>query len=318
MRNLRWMLVLLSAWTLAAQAQYPAKPVHFVVGFGAGGPSDIQARILAEPLATALGQAVLVENRPGDAGMISYRYVAGTAPDGYNVLAAADIMLLYPIMFKGWDVDPLRSFTYVGTYMYSPTVLMISNAAPFKTVGELISYSKANRGKVNYAFVGPGPHALVIRYMNKYFNLGMTEVPYKSSTDAKLATVRGDVHIYPDSLGNALNDRSVARPLIMVSAQRDAAFPDVQTANEGDLAPLRMNVGASWSGVLGPANLPADVTAKLNAAINDAVKTPGFVQKTRALAITPQGSSPAEFRAMVERDSVQWIKMGKELGLEPQ
>jgi tripartite-type tricarboxylate transporter receptor subunit TctC len=300
-----------------AQAQYPARPVHLIVGFGAGGPSDLQARILAEPLAGVLGQPVIVENRPGDAGMISYRYVAGQTPDGYTVLAAADIMLLYPILFKSWDVDPLRAFTFVGTYMYSPTVLLTANSAPFKNVGEFISYAKANHGKVNYAFIGPGPHALVVRYMNKYFNMGMTEVPYKSSADAKLATVRGEVLLYPDSLANALADRSV-RPLVMISAQREAAFPDVPTANEGELAALRMSVGASWNGIIGPANLPADATTRLNAAINEVVKSPAFVQRTRTMAITAQGSSPEDFRAMVARDAPQWIKLGKELGFEPQ
>jgi tripartite-type tricarboxylate transporter receptor subunit TctC len=305
----------LLAVTVNAQ-QYPSKPVRMIVSQGAGGPTDLLGRLIAEFLGRNLGQNVIVENKLGDASMLGHRYAAQQPPDGYTILLTGDFTQLWPIVAKTWDLDLVKDFTYIGTAIRADSLILTSAQAPYKTFGEFLAFAKANPGKTNYPNISLSRVTIILRYINKAFNLGMTEISYKSSAEAKLATLRGELNFYADSPGTA-QDKTL-QPLFFISTQRYPRFPEVPTLADGELAKLGLSLGPSWVGIAGPAKMPPEILGRLSAALLASLEAKDFNERSNAMGFVTTPSTPAELQARVAVETAQWVKIAKELGLTPQ
>jgi tripartite-type tricarboxylate transporter receptor subunit TctC len=310
-------LVLAGFLAFAANAQqYPNRPVRMIISQGAGGPTDLAGRLIAEYLGRNLGQNVIVENRVGDASMLGHRYAVQQPPDGYTILMTGDYAQLWPISAKSWDLDLVKDFTYVGTIVRVDSLILTSAQAPYKTFGEFMAYARANPGKTNYANISLSRPTIMLRYINKFFNLGMTEISYKSSAEAKLATLRGELNFYTDSAGTA-RDKTL-QPLFFVGTLRNPRFPEVPTLADGELGKMGLSFGPSWHGIAGPARLPPEILAKLSAALLASLDSKEYNERSNAMGYVTTPSTPAELQSRVAVESAQWVKLAKELGLTPQ
>ena len=297
----------------AQQQSYPTKPVRLIVGFGAGGPTDLQARLLAEYLAPSLGQPIIVESRPGDGSVIAHRYVAQQPPDGYTLMHSGDYAAFFPSYFPNWDLDLLRDFSYLGTITTSIGNLLLTSAnAPFNNMDEFIKYARANPGKVNWATVGVGHHTVFFRYLGKSFGLNIIEVPYKSSADAKIAVQRGDVAMYPDA-SSAAEDKTL-KPIMFTSNVSHPLYPQIPTMKDGEVAKLGLTFN-SYFALIGPANLPNDVVAKINGALATVAKSKAFIDREAPLGFYPRYTTPAEHREVMARDVALQTRIAKETGV---
>jgi tripartite-type tricarboxylate transporter receptor subunit TctC len=309
--------ILLALATCLASAvnaqQYPSKPIRLVIPQGAGGPSDLFGRMLAEHLARNLGQTILPENRPGDGSMLSHRYAAQQAPDGYTLLLTGDYTQLWPVAAKSWDLDLLKDFTYIGTAIRADSLLLVPATSPHKTFGEFMAFARANPGKTNYPHISVSRVTIVMRYINKRFGLGMTEIPYKSSAEAKLATLRGEVSFYFDSPATARD--KATHPLLFITSQRYPLFPEIPTLSDAELASLGLALGSSWVGMAGPPNMPADVLGKISAALRTTVDSREFNERATSMGFVTMYTTPAELRAKMAEESAVWAKIAKEIGL---
>ncbi|HXC37690.1 MAG TPA: tripartite tricarboxylate transporter substrate binding protein [Burkholderiales bacterium] len=303
----------------SAGQQFPSRALTLVCPYGAGSGSDIISRVVADHLSKSIGQNVIAENRPGASAMIGHDYVARSAPDGYTLMITGDQLSTLPIFFKDWKHD-LKDFTLVAM-PYTATVLMMTGGnQPYKNMAEFLTYAKANPGKVNYAFVGPGPYVVAFRYMNKVFDLGMTEISYKGTADARSAAMRNELHLFPDTLAGTLGmiQQGQLRPMATIKKTRMDALPDVPTVNEGALAPLKLDADETWTALAGPAGLPRDVVARLNTAMNTAAKTPEFIETMRKFGVTATTASVAEVNELAAKDMAKWAGIAKTIGMVPQ
>jgi tripartite-type tricarboxylate transporter receptor subunit TctC len=316
-KAIRFLFLLTALLASSALAQqYPNRPVHFIISQGAGGPTDVFGRLLAEHLGDSLNQSVIVENKPGDNSMIGTRYVAAQAPDGYTLLLIGDWMQLWPVASKAWNLDLLKDFTYIGTAVRTDSLLVTSAQSPYKSFDEFMQFARANPGRTNYPNVSLSRVTVALRYINQHFNLGMTEVSYKSSAEARLATLRGELNFYSDSPKTALD--KATRPLLFVSSQRHPRFPDIPTLSDGALASLGLSLSPSWVGVGGPANMSPEVVAKLSAALHAALESKDFNERSDAMGFVTIPSTPVALRSRMADEGAQWTRIAKEIGLTPQ
>lgn len=298
--------------------QYPAKPVYLVVGFATGSGSDVSGRALADAWSRKLPQKVIVDNRPGDAGMIAYNHVAKSAPDGYTLLFSSDALAIYPLFFKHYTLDSVKAFNCVGLTTDVPILLATGAQSPFKDMAELISYARANPSKVNYGLLGYGQYNVTLAYMAKQFDLKMVEVPYKSAADTRQAALRGDIQLYPEILITALPHvkSGTLRILTLWNDKRLPELPDVPTVNEGALAPLNLNGQATWNNVSAPAGMPRNVLVLLNRSLNEAMDSPEFVELNRRFNVAIHKSTPEECDAQVKTDVDKWAAIGRQVGIK--
>jgi tripartite-type tricarboxylate transporter receptor subunit TctC len=316
----RLLAVLALAWSACCAAQqYPTRPVVVICPYGGGSGADIIARVVSDHFSKSLGQSVVVENRPGASSMIAHEYVAKQPPDGYTLIITGDQVTTLPIFFKDWKLDALKDFT-MAAIPYTATILVMTGGQePFKSIGELITYAKANPGKLNFAFVGPGPYVVAFRYMNQFFGLGMTEINFKGTADARTSAMRNELQLFPDTLAGtqAMIQNGSLRPLAVIRRARLDALPDVPTINEGALAQLKLDADETWAALAGPANMPADVVNKINTTMNAAVRTPEYAEAMRKFGLAPKIVSPAEARDITARDLAKWASIAKTIGMQP-
>ena len=310
---------LLHSATAAAQ-EFPVKPIRLIVGFGAGGTTDLLARVVGDALAKSLGQPVVVENRPGAAGVVAAEHVASQPADGYTIMFSGVNFTYFPIFNANWKLDLLNSFSYLGTVSDGFSAMLVMPAQfPPRNLAELIDYGRKNPGRLNYARVGPGPWDMAVQHISKTYGLGITFVPYKSQAEAKTAAQRGDVHIWLDGLTGLGNDlkEGRARILAVLGPQRIPGL-DAPTLTEAGIANPRFEP-ASWWGLVGPANIPADVSGKLSKGIAEATRSPELAGRIK---VTGSGvarfGTPAEHRNVVATDLAFYSKLARELGIRPE
>jgi tripartite-type tricarboxylate transporter receptor subunit TctC len=305
--------------TQAGAQTYPAKPVRVIVGFGAGGPLDSSARLIAEQLAPRLGQPVIVENRTGAAGAIASEYVAAQSPDGYTLMFTGSNFAAYPAFYKTWKLDLMNSFSYAGTSSDSYVVLAASTALPARNLQELMAWGKANPGKLNWGEAGSGAWDFILLSLDRDYAWNMTRISYKTTGDAKVAALRGDVHLYFDGLNSSIAEikDGRVRGIGLIGTRRSSAMPDLPTLSEAGLSGLGFAPDI-WNGYVGPANIPADVLARFSRALKEAVESPEYAGRVKLVGNDPHWRSPAEMRAMVAKDSADLIAMAKKFGVAPQ
>ncbi len=288
---------------LAQQAtDYPTRPVKILVGYQAGGPTDLTARLIAARLQTALGQPFVVENKPGAGSNIASEQLAASPPDGYTLMVAASQTTWNSILYKGLKYDPVKSFAPISKIMASPAVLVTSPQLPVKTVGELLARARKDPGKMSFASTGNGsvPH-LTGELLKAKAGVELIHVPYRGAGPAMTDLLSGQVDM---AFMTALSAMPFVKDgklqaLAVTSEQRLRQLPDVPTLKEAGVPGVDIE---SWNGMFAPAGTPPAIVQKLNAQVVAALQAPDVRKSFEDQAATVVGNSPAEFAAQIQNE----------------
>jgi tripartite-type tricarboxylate transporter receptor subunit TctC len=296
---------------------YPNRPVKIIVPTPPGGPVDVIARITANYLQTALGKGFVVENRAGAGNTIGSKDAAEATPDGYTLLySSASGLIIAPLLHPDAGYDPLKSFDPIALIGESSNILVVNPAVPANTVQELIAYTKANPGKVNFSSGGIGvlPH-LIGEMFKARAGIDIVHVPYKGGAPSINDLVAGNVQMTFEgtSVLLPLIQAGRLRALAVTTPKRIAQLPDVPTMVESGFPNF---ISTSWTGLLAPAHTPEAVVLKLNATINDGLKTPELKTALERLSNQPLGGAPSNFTAIIKADLAKWSPIITSLGLD--
>jgi tripartite-type tricarboxylate transporter receptor subunit TctC len=294
-----------------AWAQYPAKPIKWIVPFPPGGPTDTFSRPIAQKLGELLGQPVIVENIAGAGASIGTDRLAKSAPDGYTVaLATTGTHAINPHLYgKRLPYNALKDFTPLTLGVRYVNILVVNPAVPAANVGELIAYAKANPGKVTFGSAGNGSSnhlsGEVLKYVTK---APMQHVPYKGSAAALTDVMAGNITYMFDILVTSLpqHRNGRVRALAVTSATRSPFAPDIPTMDEAGIKGYSDAGADLWFGIVAPAGLPRPITEKLNQALVQALRSPDIRQRLSAQAFEAWTSTPEEFARVIRADYEKW------------
>jgi tripartite-type tricarboxylate transporter receptor subunit TctC len=310
-------LVLLGGSSLAFAQAYPSRPIRIVVPYPPGGTSDILARSIGDKLTAALGQPIVVDNKPGANGNVGAEYVAKAAPDGYTLLLA-DIgaLAISPSVYPTLPFDPARDFAPVSLVAYSPHILVVNPGVTANSVQELVALAKSKPGKLNFAISGVGgaPHLAGVEFALRT-GVKWEYIPYKGGSQAIAdvaggqadVTLNGMLATYPLVKGGKL------RLLGVSSAQRMSAIPDVPTIAESGLPGFETG---SWQGVVAPAGTPRDVVARLNAEIGRIVTAGDMRENLARQGAEVRTNSPDEFATFIRAEMARWARVVKDANVK--
>ena len=298
----------LAPLSVLAQA-YPNKPIRLIVPFPAGGATDILARALSQKLGEKIGQTVVVENRPGAGGTIGADAASKSIADGYTLLlATSSTHSIGPAINPKIPYNAETDFTPIAYVASSPNVVVVPNTLPVKTMREFIDYARKNPGKLNYASSGNGTIVhLTTEYFKAQSETFILHIPYRGTALAIPDLVSGKIDVLFDSFVTGMphvKDGKL-RALAVTSAKRSALAPDMPTVAE--VLPGFESV--TWFGLYGPKAMPADVTAKVNQAVNAALADADVKERFARLGAEPAGGTPQAFAAMVKADHTKWKKI---------
>jgi tripartite-type tricarboxylate transporter receptor subunit TctC len=299
-----WLLAL-SCGAAAAQG-FPTKPIRIVVPFPPGGSADALARVLGTRLTTALGQPVVVENKPGAGGILGAETVAKSPADGHTLLFANTNIAINPSLYKALPYDTPNAFAPVILMVNVPNLLLVAEDVKATNVKELIALAKAQPGKLNYATAGNGtfPH-LAVELFKLQAGVSITHIPYKGAAPALNALLAKDVQVLSNDLVNAVPHVKTGkvRALAITGSTRSPALPEVPTMAE---AGLKNYVAVGWQGIMAPAGTPPAVVAQLNAEINKALADPGLRSTLTSQGLEVMGGTSQQFGDFVRRDTDRW------------
>jgi tripartite-type tricarboxylate transporter receptor subunit TctC len=299
---------------LAAEP-YPSKPIRLVLPFAAGGQSDVVARLVAERLAAALGQPLVVDNVAGAGGMIAASTVARAAPDGYTLfLPNASTLTIAPYLQKGAVVSP-TTFTPITTVSQFPLVLVVNSASPYKSLADIVQAAKANPDKLSVGSPGYGttPH-LVSELLKREAGISLTHVPYKGGAPALNELLAGRIDLYfeaPATLSPHIASGKL-RPIAVTSRSRMPSLPDVPTVAQQGLTKLTLE---SWSAFVAPPNTPAEIVTRLRTELAKVMKSEEIVAKLRERGFDATTSTPDELARMIRDEGRAWSQLIKERGI---
>ncbi|CAG2134744.1 hypothetical protein LMG19282_00972 [Cupriavidus campinensis] len=310
---------LLAAAALAAgtaHAAYPDHPIRWIVPFPAGGAMDNIARTLGEDMSKTLGQAVVVENRPGAGGNIGAELVARAPADGYTLLIVANGMAVNPALYGKLGYDPIKDFAPVSLLAVVPNVLVANKAkTPARTVAEVIASAKARPGKYTYASAGNGTSIhLAGELFTSMAQVDLLHIPYKGSGPAMTDLLGGQVDYMFDSITSAKPqiDSGKLTPIAVTTARRSSALPNVPTLAEAGLPGYELS---PWFAAFVPARTPQPVIDALNKAMLEALKKPAVQQRLAGIGAEPIGSTPAALRDHLAKETTKWGALIKEKGI---
>jgi tripartite-type tricarboxylate transporter receptor subunit TctC len=292
----------------SSAADYPNRPVRWLIGFAAGGPVDIVARIMSQWLSEHFGQQFVVENRAGSGGNLAAAAAVNSTPDGYTLLFVAPNNAISTSLYKHLSYDFIRDTVPVASIMQLTNMLVVSNAMPVKTVQEFIDYCRANPGKVSYASSGYGTSvhmsAELFKAMTK---IDMVHVPYRGSAIAFPDIISNKVQLIFDNLPSALEQSraGTVRALGVTSPQRWPGLPDIPAIAE--TVPGFESVG--FYGISAPKGTPPEIVDSLNKAVGEALKDPKLVEKLTAIGGIPKPMTPAEFGRLIADETEKWRKV---------
>jgi tripartite-type tricarboxylate transporter receptor subunit TctC len=302
----------------AAAQTYPDRPIRLLVGFAAGGPADISARVLGDRFAEAWGQPVVIENLTGAAGNIATERVAKAAPDGYTLLLAASATIVTnPSLYQKLAFDPVNDLTPISQVCFTPNLLVVPNDLAVKSVKELVAYARAQPGTLTFGSAGVGTSQHLAGELFKTMaGIDIQHVPY-----------RGIAAVMPDLLGRrltmAFGNISAVLPLVregrlralaVTSARRSASVPNLPTMIEEGFAGFD---STAWFALMAPARTPAPVIAKLHREAARILALPDVRKRFDELGMEVIGNTPAEFAAVIKAETPQWAKVIKEAGIKP-
>ena len=307
----------LGALTSAQGEPYPARPIKIIVPTPAGGPVDVIGRLVANHLATANGQTVVVDNRPGAGNTIGSKEAAQAEPDGHTLLySSASGLVLAPMLQKNAGYDPITSYDPIALVAQSSTILVVHPSVPAHTVAELVAHAKANPGKVNFSSGGIGvlPH-LIGEWFKSRAGIDIVHVPYRGGGPSINDLVGGQVQMTFEGVSvlRPLIESGKLRALAVTSAKRLPQLPDLPTMIESGFPDF---VSVSWTGLLAPARTPREIVDRLNAQINAGVASPEFTAALARLGNEPLGGTPQDFANLIKADIAKWAPVVKALGLK--
>jgi len=300
-------LALLAALATPASSQtWPTRPVRLIVPFAAGGGNDIVARLIQPDLERALGQPVIIENKPAASGIVGTDQVAKAAPDGYSLLMAFTTHTVNPAVNAKLPYDTEHDLAPIVMIGKSPLLFIVNPSVPAKTLPEFVALAKQNPGKFNYGTPGAASQAhLLVAMLSKLAGIEMQHIPYRGGGPAVLGTVAGEVQLtLMSSIASLaqINARTL-RPLATGSLARDPHFPDLPTVSESGFPGFE---AVAWVGLFTTAGTPAEIVSRLNAEVNRVIRLPDVAAKFDEQGMTPVGGSPAEFGAFISSELRRW------------
>ncbi|MFA9287367.1 MULTISPECIES: Bug family tripartite tricarboxylate transporter substrate binding protein [Comamonas] len=304
-------LAMLSPFAAAQGGQWPERAIRVIVPFPPSGATDLVARVVAQKVSQELGQSLVIDNRPGAGGTIGTAEAAKAGADGYTLLfTTSSTHAISPHLMPKLAYRADKDFTPIAHVADAASVLLVTNALPVKTVQELISYAKANPGKLNYATSGNGT---IVHLNTAAFaaqaGITLTHVPYKGTAQSISDLATGQVHMLFDSIPTGMPHVASGRlrALAVTSAERTQLAPQLPTVAESGLPGY---ASVTWFGVYAPAGLKPELTARINAAFNKAVQNPEVVASLAKLgADVAKPGTPAQFADLVKADSARWAKV---------
>ncbi len=307
-----WGAFLLVLCAAAGAQTFPSKPITLIVPQATGGANDVIARALANKLGNRLGQPLVVENKPGAGGNVGTSLVARAPNDGHTLmLTAQSAQTINPALYRKIPFDPVKDFVPIMTIATAPYVLAVNPSLPVKTVPELISYARANPGKLNAASAGNGTvNHLLIEMLKSAEGIQIAHIPYKGVAAAATDLVGGQVQMSFGSLAGMLPfiRGGQVRPLGVVTAQRLALLPDLPTMAE-TVPGLHVN---AWYGLFAPAGTPKAVITRIHAEINEVLQTQDMKDFMQSQGAIVSSSTPEELAKLVTDDLVRWSKIVKD------
>ena len=302
----------------AAHAQ-SEKPVHIVVPFAAGGPTDIIARVLAPKLAALLKRPVVVENKVGATGGIGAAFVAKAAPDGDTLLlGTSSIMAANPNLSANLPFDSVKDFAPISLIATIENVLVVHPSVPAKNVRELVAYAKANPGKLTYASSGIGStYHLGAELFASQTGIQMTHVPYKGAAPAIQDVLAGHVQVMFDNMSSAIPNMKAGRvrALGVASLKRYPSLPDLPTIDEQGVPGYETTI---WLGLFAPANTPPATLRTLERLIAEAVGSADYRDKLAAIDMQPRASTSPQLAGYLKSDLAKWARVVKDAGIKPE
>lgn len=308
----------LAALPVFAQA-WPSKPIRVVVPHSPGGVTDVITRLVMQPLSEALGQPIVVENRPGAAGLVGTEMVARAAPDGYTLLMYVDTNTIFPSTVKQLAHDPDASFAPITLVARGSHVIVAHPSVPAANLKELIAYAKQNPGQLSYASPGSGsPQHLAAEILKREAGIEMTHIPYKGGGQAIGDVVGGNVKLGLLGMVPVLPHVKSGRlkVLAVTGASRSALLPDVATVAESGLPGFAT---IQWTGLVAPAGTPPAVVARVHTAMAEVLRQPAIVEKILALGQeTSASATPDEFQQMIRAELKRWPAVVSAAGIKPE
>jgi tripartite-type tricarboxylate transporter receptor subunit TctC len=303
---------------LAAQSEkhgaYPTKPIRLIVPLTAGGPTDIAARIVAAPLGDALGQQVIVDNRPGAGGNIGADLTAKSPPDGYTLfMGTSGPLAINSSLYPSLPFNPLKDFAPIIQTASAPFVVIVNPAVPARNMKELIALAKAKPGQLNYGSVSGSASHLSTELFKLMAGVNMVHIPYKGAAPATTDVIAGQIQLsFASTPGSVpMVKAGKVKPLGVTSARRVAKLPDVPTVAESALPGYEASV---WYGVVAPAGTPRDIVQRLNQEIARILANPTHHERMIGADFEPTTSTPEQFAAFIKSETAKWAKVVKASG----
>ncbi len=309
----------LAALPCLSQAQapaYPSKPLRMVVGFAAGGPADLIARLLAQRLSTHVAQPVLVDNRPGADANIAMEAVARAAPDGYTLLAGQSGLSINPSLYGTVPFDTMKDFAPITLVGEASNFVVVHPSVPAANLREFLTYVKANPGKLNYASTSSPTH-LATEMFNQMAGINIERIPYKGAAPGIPALLTGDVQFMVTSLGTMLPQvkANKVRALAVTSLKRSSLAPDVPTVDEAGIPGYS---ATTWYGVVAPGATPRPVINRLNTDFRKILGEPEVRAQLLGQSIEASPTTPEEFGEFIRNDMAKWQRVVKASGIKIQ
>ncbi|MFC5523557.1 Bug family tripartite tricarboxylate transporter substrate binding protein [Polaromonas jejuensis] len=315
---IRQSLALLAFAATAASAQnYPTKPIEWVVPYPAGGGSDVVARTLTEAMGRAVGQPIIINNKPGAATNIGADYVAHAKADGYTVLTGDTATLAAnPALYTKLNYSAEKDFAPIGLLARFPMILVVNPSVPAKNLHEFLAWAKAAKGGLNYATPGAGsPHHLATELFRGTTGLNLVHVPYRGAAPAVQDVVSGQVpFMFVDTAsGMPFLNAGRLRPIGIASPQRVKNFEAIPTLNEQGLKNFE---AYAWQGLVAPAGTPPDVIAKLNKTLVEALNSTAVKARFQVLGLEPTPSTPAQMATYAKAEREKWAQVIRASGIK--
>jgi tripartite-type tricarboxylate transporter receptor subunit TctC len=299
-----------------AHAVFPEKPIRIIVGFTPGGTADSVARLLASSMGPKLGQTIVVENKPGANGLLATDFVQRAAPDGYTIFFTSIGHAVNPALYKDAKYDPVKDFTPIGQVLTAPNILVVPANSPFNTVKDLITFAKANPGKLDFASSGSGASVHLSGELFKQIaGIEMTHVPYKGTGSLLPDLISGTVSMSFPNLPSAMPmiQNGKLKALGVTTAKRSGAAPNINTLAEAGVAGYDMS---TWYGLVGPANMPADVVKRLNQELRNVLQDPQVRSKMITQGVDPVTGTPEAFASFIQEETKAWAALLKKIKVD--
>lgn len=320
--NLKKMLTavaVMAVSTLTMAQGYPDKPIRLIIPFPAGGPVDLSARIAGKIISDALGQPVVMDNRPGAGGVVGTEGIARSPADGYTLgMGSIASLGINPGLMEKLPYDAIKSFTPITNVAATTGVILARSDAPFNDVKSMIAYAKANPGKITFASAGLGSVGhMVGESLNHAAGIEMRHIPYRGTGPAAQDLLAGNVMIFIEtSLTTALTHLPTGKikALAVTRKNRSPLLPSVPGMGEAGFPEID---SPAWFGLVGPANLPANVVEKLNSVLAKGLKAPDIAEQMARFGAEPVPTAPAEFGSYIEKEIARWKAVVKAANIKP-